>query len=65
MRVIYLWTKVLFTSNTTSTLGLPACQERVDDRDISLQDVYEAIGARSQGLISDERGVRLAPEGDD
>src|SRR5580692_3679401 len=28
---------------------------RVDDRDISLQDVYEAIGARSQGLISQEQ----------
>jgi dihydroxy-acid dehydratase len=28
---------------------------RVDDRDISLQDVYEAIGARAQGLISDEQ----------
>lgn len=27
---------------------------RVADRDISLQDVYEAIGARSQGLISDD-----------
>jgi dihydroxy-acid dehydratase len=26
---------------------------RVGDRDISLQDVYEAIGARSQGLITD------------
>ena len=32
---------------------------RVDDRDISLQDVYEAIGARSQGLISDEQLVRV------
>ena len=28
---------------------------RVDNRDISLQDVYEAIGARSQGLISQEQ----------
>lgn len=27
----------------------------VGDRDISLQDVYEAIGARSQGLISDKQ----------
>ena len=27
---------------------------RVGDRDISLQDVYEAIGARSQGLIGDD-----------
>lgn len=27
---------------------------RLDNRDISLQDVYEAIGARSQGLISAE-----------
>src|ERR1700733_11331151 len=26
---------------------------RVADQDISLQDVYEAIGARAQGLISD------------
>lgn len=28
---------------------------RVENRDISLQDVYEAIGARSQGLISSEQ----------
>jgi dihydroxy-acid dehydratase len=28
---------------------------RVENRDISLQDVYEAIGARSQGLISNEQ----------
>jgi len=28
---------------------------RVGNRDISLQDVYEAIGARSQGLISNEQ----------
>jgi len=28
---------------------------RVDNRDISLQDVYEAIGARAQGLISSEQ----------
>ena len=28
---------------------------RLDNRDISLQDVYEAIGARSQGLISSEQ----------
>lgn len=27
----------------------------VENRDISLQDVYEAIGARSQGLISDSQ----------
>ena len=27
----------------------------VDNRDISLQDVYEAIGARSQGLITSEQ----------
>jgi dihydroxy-acid dehydratase len=27
---------------------------RVGERDISLQDVYEAIGARSQGLIGDD-----------
>jgi dihydroxy-acid dehydratase len=28
---------------------------RLADKDISLQDVYEAIGAREQGLISDEQ----------
>jgi dihydroxy-acid dehydratase len=28
---------------------------RVENRDISLQDVYEAIGARSQGIISSEQ----------
>lgn len=28
---------------------------RVENRDISLQDVYEAIGARAQGLISSEQ----------
>lgn len=28
---------------------------RLPDKDISLQDVYEAIGARSQGLISNEQ----------
>jgi dihydroxy-acid dehydratase len=28
---------------------------RVENRDISLQDVYEAIGAHSQGLISNEQ----------
>lgn len=28
---------------------------RLENRDISLQDVYEAIGARSQGLISQEQ----------
>ena len=28
---------------------------RIENRDISLQDVYEAIGARSQGLISNEQ----------
>jgi dihydroxy-acid dehydratase len=28
---------------------------RLPDRDISLQDVYEAIGARAQGLISSEQ----------
>src|SRR5882757_2489844 len=32
---------------------------RVDEKDISLQDVYEAIGARSQGLISDEQLARV------
>jgi dihydroxy-acid dehydratase len=32
---------------------------RVDDKDISLQDVYEAIGAHSQGLISDEQLGRV------
>jgi dihydroxy-acid dehydratase len=32
---------------------------RVDERDISLQDVYEAIGAHSQGLISDEQLNRV------
>jgi dihydroxy-acid dehydratase len=35
---------------------------RVDNRDISLQDVYEAIGAREQGLISGDqlRAVEMA-----
>jgi len=35
---------------------------RVSERDISLQDVYEAIGARSQGLISYEelKSVEMA-----
>src|SRR5439155_4789564 len=28
---------------------------RVENRDISLQDVYEAIGAQAQGLISNEQ----------
>jgi len=32
---------------------------RVDDKDISLQDVYEAIGAHSQGLITDEQLSRV------
>src|SRR3569833_946107 len=32
---------------------------RVDEKDISLQDVYEAIGAHSQGLISDEQLSRV------
>lgn len=32
---------------------------RVDDHDISLQDVYEAIGAREQGLISSEQLAKV------
>ncbi|HET9444916.1 MAG TPA: dihydroxy-acid dehydratase [Steroidobacteraceae bacterium] len=32
---------------------------RLADRDISLQDVYEAIGARAQGLISSEQLIEV------